>query len=140
MAEPKIKNIYEGRPIVLVDFDGVLHGYQSGWKGIDVIPDPPVPGALAWLSEMTVTFDVRIFSARCNEPAGIRAMIAWFKEWGLPDEVASRIQYEPGKPSAYLIVDDRAAMFCGDFAEFNVGAIQQFRPWYYDEPGYNRKR
>lgn len=31
-------------PNVVLDFDGVIHAYTSGWKGLTVIPDPPVPG------------------------------------------------------------------------------------------------
>lgn len=30
-----------GKPILCLDFDGVIHSYASGWKGADVIPDPP---------------------------------------------------------------------------------------------------
>jgi hypothetical protein len=30
------------KPILCLDFDGVIHSYSSGWKGADVIPDPPV--------------------------------------------------------------------------------------------------
>ena len=36
-------------PIICVDFDGVIHSYKSGWRGVAVIPDPPVPGAIEWL-------------------------------------------------------------------------------------------
>ena len=27
------------KPILCLDFDGVIHRYDSGWKGADVIPD-----------------------------------------------------------------------------------------------------
>ena len=31
------------KPILCLDFDGVIHSYISGWKGADVIPDPLKP-------------------------------------------------------------------------------------------------
>ena len=39
------------KPIICLDFDGVIHSYTSGWKGAAVIPDPPVPGALEFIVE-----------------------------------------------------------------------------------------
>jgi hypothetical protein len=39
------------KPILCVDFDGVIHSYSSGWQGADIVNDPPTPGALAWLAK-----------------------------------------------------------------------------------------
>ena len=63
-----------GKPILCLDFDGVIHSYTSGWKGADVIPDPPVDGALDFLERASAHFDVQIFSSRSNQPGGIEAM------------------------------------------------------------------
>ena len=65
------------KPILCLDFDGVIHSYTSGWKGADVIPDPPVPGAMAFLWDATDHFRVAIFSSRSNQPGGMKAMITY---------------------------------------------------------------
>ena len=39
----------ERKPILCMDFDGVIHSYESGWRGATIIPDVPVEGALEFL-------------------------------------------------------------------------------------------
>ncbi len=135
----KIVNIHESKkPIICVDFDGVIHSYKSGWKGVNKIPDPPNVDALIWLSSLTPQFDVRIFSARCNDTAGIAAMIEWFRKWGLPDAILSQLKFEAGKPSAFLVIDDRAVTFDGNFDNLSPGALAHFKPWYYAHPEWKR--
>lgn len=136
--QEKITNIYTGRRIVLVDFDGVIHSYKSGWLGVDKIPDHPVKGAFGWLTEMVEHFDVRIFSARCNDTAGVVAMIKWFRKWQLPEEVLQRLGFEPGKPSAFALIDDRAIAFAGSFAGLGREQLGRFVPWYYSHEAWNR--
>lgn len=68
------------RKRILVDFDGVLHSYTSGWKGARTIPDPPVPGALAWLCRSLETLDIAVLSSRSHVWGGRRAMKAWLRE------------------------------------------------------------
>jgi hypothetical protein len=136
---PKITNQATAeRKTVLIDFDGVIHSYKSGWKGVDIIPDEPVEGAIQWLQDMMDKFDVRIFSARCNDENGIIAMMCWLKFWGLPQYYMDRLQYEPGKPSSWMIIDDRAFQFTGHFPYPKT--VAKFRPWYYRIPAWNRDR
>jgi len=65
------------KPILCLDFDGVLHSYTSGWKGAAVIPDPPVPGSLEFIVKALDTYEVAIFSSRSHQWGGKRAMKRW---------------------------------------------------------------
>lgn len=62
------------KPILCLDFDGVIHGYDSGWKGAHVIPDAAVPGAGLFLLKAVQQFRVSIFSSRSRSLRGRRAM------------------------------------------------------------------
>ena len=65
------------KPILCLDFDGVIHSFSSGWKGADVIPDPPVPGAIEFICDALAHFDVAIYSSRSGQAGGIDAMGEW---------------------------------------------------------------
>lgn len=67
------------KPILVLDFDGVIHSYTSGWKGAAVIPDPPVPGALKFIVAALETFEVHILSSRSHQWGGKRAMKRWLR-------------------------------------------------------------
>lgn len=128
----------ESRPTVAVDFDGVLHRYTSKWNGPENIPDPPMPGAIEWLAKMVEKFNVMIFSARGNSDAGINAMQEWLMKYGLPSYALARIRFEPGKPSAWVFIDDRAIQFNGNFWDIYPDKIAAFRPWYYGQTDWKR--
>lgn len=68
------------KPILCLDFDGVIHSYKSGWKGASVIQDPPVDGALQFVVEALDAFDVCVFSSRSHQWGGRGAMRKWFKK------------------------------------------------------------
>ncbi len=120
------------RPLVSVDFDGVLHSYASGWEGAATIPDPPVPGAIAWLVAVDERFDLAITSVRNAHPGGPAAMRAWLRAHGLPERVLSRIAFPAsGVADAAVHLDDRAYRFEGRFPSFDeLGAL---RPWWSEE-------
>ncbi len=67
------------KPILCLDFDGVLHSYSSGWKGPRVIPDDPVMGALEFLVDALRLFDVHIYSSRSHYWGGRWAMRQWLR-------------------------------------------------------------
>lgn len=67
------------KPILCLDFDGVLHSYTSGWKGARNIPDGPMPGALEFLVEATNYFAVSVLSSRSHQFGGRRAMKRWLR-------------------------------------------------------------
>lgn len=121
-----------GKPILCLDFDGVIHSYNSGWKGADTIPDPPVPGAFEFIRAASEYFDVQVFSSRSHQPGGIVAMRMWFMEWDSDPElmgssITDHISFPDHKPSAMLSIDDRALTFDGTWP--SIGSIQSFKPW-----------
>ncbi len=122
------------RPILCLDFDGVVHKYSSGWRGADVIADPPVEGAILFMLTALNHFNVVIFSSRSNQRGGLNAMKTWLRKhagaaWyespagpGLED-----IRFATEKPSAMVTLDDRALTFDGTWPE--IEALKAFRPW-----------
>ena len=68
------------KPILCLDFDGVLHSYRSGWKGARRIPDPPVPGALEFVVGALEQFRVAILSSRSHQLFGRWAMKRWLRK------------------------------------------------------------
>ena len=51
---------------VVFDFDGVVHGYTSGWQGEDTIPDPPVPGIKEAIEEIRAADKLQSLSGSRN--------------------------------------------------------------------------
>ena len=130
-----------GKPILCLDFDGVIHSYTSGWKGADVIPDPPVPGALGFIFNALEYFNVQVFSSRYNQPGGIQAMKNWMYQYGTeifamgpgtdnkPEvpEWLLEVGWPTEKPPAFLTIDDRVVLFTGRWPD--VEELRKFKPW-----------
>jgi hypothetical protein len=125
-----------GKPILCLDFDGVIHSYTSGWKGADVIPDPPVEGALKFIMDASDHFRVAIYSSRSGQPDGIYAMKKWLRRhfmdyWGThavqADDRFHDIEWPKEKPAAFITIDDRALTFDGTWPE--IEALKGFKPW-----------
>lgn len=118
------------RKIICVDFDGVLHSYTSGWRGEEVVADPPVPGAMQWLAAMQndLSLQVVIYSSRSKVEAGVIAMRGWLREHGTEHGViVDGLEFPTQKPSAFLTIDDRSICFTGVFP--SLGEIHDFKSW-----------
>jgi len=113
------------RYTVAVDFDGVLHSYEQPWINAETIPDPPVPGAIAWLRSISEEFDVVIFTTRGATVEGQRAVRHWLHEHGWEAGINATVTDK--KPPALVYLDDRALRFDGTFP--TAQAIHQARPW-----------
>lgn len=124
-----------GKPILCLDFDGVVHSYKSGWKGARNIPDPPVEGVFAFIAEALVAgWDVVIHSSRARYWGGISAMKGWLKfhagnMWydSPAGSGIERVRFTRWKPSALITIDDRALTFTGKWP--NLDELRKFKPW-----------
>ncbi len=109
---------------LILDFDGVIHSYSSGWKGADVIPDPPTDGAKEAIVELRKRYIVVVVSSRSHQPGGIEAVKVWLAKYDIEvDDVP------PHKPPHVCTVDDRAFRFEGDWQAVLDGVEAACTPW-----------
>jgi len=118
------------RKIVCLDFDGVIHSYKSGWKGIDYIPDEPVPGIREAIDDLMKDYDVYVFSTRCTDPDGKYAVQVWLDYYKI--RVTNIVSH---KPPAYVTIDDRCICFKGK-PKLLRKQIEEFKT-YMEEGNYN---
>jgi hypothetical protein len=116
-----------GKPILCLDFDGVCHSYDSGWQGIDVIPDPPVEGLFEFLKEAENYFAIHIFSSRSRERKGVVAMMDWFEKHYPQYHTTFALHFPTDKPGAMVSIDDRAITFMGQWPDIEL--LRSFKPW-----------
>lgn len=122
-----------GKPILCLDFDGVIHSYASGWKGARNIPDPPVDGALNYMVQaLAGGWDVVINSSRARHFGGITAMRNWLRshagnQWDCMGGCLCDVRFARWKPPAVVTIDDRAVTFNGTFPPLRE--LRGFKPW-----------
>lgn len=109
---------------VVFDFDGVIHSYTSGWKGVETTPDPPVPGIKEAIDDIRAAgYEVVVVSTRCSTQEGAEAVLKYLSRYDIcVDDVRTE------KPPAIVYIDDRAICFDGNPATL-LNKIQAFKPW-----------
>lgn len=130
-------------PILMLDFDGVLHSYISGWQGAERIPDPPVAGFAGFLERAVEHFQVCVHSSRSAAPEGRAAMRDWLRRQlyahyrqtmsdscadRTASEVMRRVDFQADKPAAFVSLDDRCLTFSGTWPD--IAQLRAFRPWW----------
>jgi hypothetical protein len=95
---------------VILDFDGVIHSYTSGWQGPAVCNDPPTDGAKQAVAALRELYRVVVCSSRCHQEGGIEAVRDYLRRHDIVvDDVSN------DKPPHIVVVDDRALRFNGDW-------------------------
>lgn len=111
---------------VVFDFDGVIHSYTSGWKGEEVIPDPPVKGIDKAIQEIyEAGYQIVVCSTRCCDTLGRQAVIKYLKKhdlWKYVELVTDK------KVPAVAYIDDRAIRFDGH-PDTLLMAVNSIKPW-----------
>lgn len=108
--------------IIVFDFDGVIHSYVSGWKGIDIIPDHPIEGIRETIAKVMVDYKVIVVSSRCSETEGIAAICDWLRKYDIKVDGVQK-----HKPPAFLTIDDRCICFTG--INGLIEKINNFKPY-----------
>jgi hypothetical protein len=130
-------NNSDWKPILCIDFDGVIYSYDKGWQD-GVIYGDVTSGFFEWMEKARHVFKLVVYSSRSKDDAGIVAMglwlhekrNAWIKAGGErhPTEPLE-LEFMHEKPAAFLTIDDRALTFNGDWSEFDPQKLRSFKPW-----------
>lgn len=126
------------KPILCIDFDGVIHSYDKGWQN-GVIYGTVTPGFFDWAQEAAALFRLVVYSSRSKTPEGVAAMQDWLAEqmvlWMVdknlsgPVNFSDSFEFASEKPPAFLTIDDRAVTFTGDWSAIPPTVLRTFKPW-----------
>jgi hypothetical protein len=125
------------KPILCLDFDGVIHSYERGWQD-GTIYGSVTEGFWEWAEQAAKLFKLVIYSSRSKTEEGQLAMGLWLseqrREWrtaGGMHEATDPLEFEFAheKPPAFLTIDDRAICFEGDWSKLDPEHLRAFRPW-----------
>ena len=98
----EMPNLKKARKTICLDFDGVLHRYESGW-GDGTIYDVPMDGAhdICWKLK-GMGYNLVVLTAREN----LGDVCKWLMKYKFPDMSVTNT-----KPPAIAYIDDRAIRF-----------------------------
>lgn len=128
------KKEWSKKPILCIDFDGVIHRYSKGWQD-GVIYDDATDGFFEWAEEAAQHFKLVIYSSRSKDPTEMQfwmgaQRLKWRATGGTQTTDAPlEFEFASEKPPAFLTIDDRAMQFGGDWSAFAPEELLKFKPW-----------
>lgn len=122
------------KPILCLDFDGVIHSYERGWQGGEIY-GTVTKGFWNWAIGAAKHFSLVVYSSRSKHPFGIEQMQEFLgREWRMSEFASSHwdmpeFEFAHEKPPAFLTIDDRAICFGGDWRSLPPDTLRAFKPW-----------
>lgn len=122
------------KPILCIDFDGVIHDYLKGWQDGSIYGDV-TPGFFDWASRAKGRFKLVIYSSRSKDAAQLEDMRAWLEQKIAEAMFASvsidDFEFSGVKPPAFLTIDDRCVRFDGrwDLIDMDPEVLGNYRTW-----------
>ena len=123
------------KPILCLDFDGVIHRYSKGWQDGEIY-DPLTDGFIAWAYVARNYFKLVVYSSRSKKLDGVRSMTAYLSgqldaaNQPYDDPVTvDDFEFAHEKPPAFLTIDDRGLTFTGSWEQFSPDKLRAFKPW-----------
>ena len=122
------------KPILCIDFDGVIHDYKEGWKDGSIY-GKVVDGFFEWAEIAQKEFRLVIYSSRSKTKEGREEMEKWilkqYRLWKNDNVVMLQLSFSHEQPPAFLTIDDRAIQFKGNWntEELNPQTLKTFKPW-----------
>lgn len=123
------------KPILCIDFDGVIHDYRDGWKDGSIYGEV-TPGFFEWASQAKERFKLVIYSSRSKDAAQLEDMKRWLErminsELSAAGVTLEDFEFSSAKPPAFLTIDDRCVPFRGSWEapELTPVALSAFKTW-----------
>ena len=118
MTSERLIAVDKEKPVVCIDFDGVLNNYK-GYDGDNL--GTPREGSREFLEELNEKYTVMIYSVRRYSK-----IITWLKDNDLIHLITNVTSY---KLPAVAYIDDRAIPFDGDYDKA-LNKLKNFKPYW----------
>lgn len=125
------------KPILCIDFDGVIHKYSKGWRDGSIY-DTATEGFFEWAEKAAEHFDLVVYSSRSKDANQCAQMQIWllnsYNEWRAETEKEAfgvHFSFVSEKPPAFLTIDDRCVRFDGDWSDPHLDptVLREYKPW-----------